>query len=94
MTGKYEESARGIAIDLLRGATAEVVGEQYITGLTPQYAEIDGVTVQLQPPEKKEAAGVRVTYPDGFTALYLSVNAERAKALLAHAREIVEEHRA
>lgn len=92
MNGKLEVSARGIALDLLRGATAEVVGHKYLAGFSPSYMEIDGVPVQLPPPKMKEAPAVRVTYLDGFTALYLAADEERAESLLARANEIAEVH--
>lgn len=93
MNEKLEVSARGIALDLLRGASAEVVGQKYLSGFSPSYMELDGVPVQLPPPEMKEAPAIRVTYPDGFTALYLAADEERAEALLARAKEIVEANR-
>lgn len=92
--GRDETAARGIALDLLGGATAEVVGQKYLTGITPNYLEIDGVPVVLPPPEQKEAPAVRIVKPDGFVALYLASSTERAEALLARAREIAEAHRA
>lgn len=88
MTGKLEVSARGIALELLKGAEAEVVGQKYLTGFAPQYVEIDGVPTQLPPHEEKEAPAVRVTKSDGFVALFLAVSTDDAEWLLARAREI------
>lgn len=86
---KLEIDAQGIALELLRGGEAEVVGEGFLAGLPVHFMEVDGVAVQVPRPEIKEAAGVRVTLPDGFVALHVTTSAERAEALLARAREIV-----
>lgn len=93
MRGWYEQSARSIALDLLRGGKAEVVGNKALRGISPQYVEIDGVPVEAPLPPTKEATGVRVTLPDGFVALYLATTHEQAREWLRRAEEIVGAHR-
>lgn len=80
---------RMIAADLLKGGKAEIVGDKYLRGTSPQYVEIDGVPVEWPMPPRKEAIGVRTILPDGYVALYLTTTHERARMMLASAEEIV-----
>ena len=83
-----------IAVDLLKGGKAEIVGEKYLRGMSPQYVEIDGVPVEWPMPPRKEAIGVRTTLPSGFVSLYLATTHERARSWLVSAEKIVTERRA
>lgn len=93
MSGRYEQSSRSIALDLLRGGKAEIVGNKSLRGISPQYIEIDGIPVEAPMPPTKEGTGVRTTLPDGFVALYLATTHEQAREWLRRAEEIVEAHR-
>jgi hypothetical protein len=79
-----------IAYDLMEGGTAEAVGFKTLRGYHPTYMEIDGVPVEVPPPDFKEAPGVRVRRANGEIALYLVGTMEEARTLLARAEQIVE----
>lgn len=91
MSGWYEQSARSIALDLLRGGKAELVGNKSLRGISPRYMEMDGQPVSIPQPERREATGVRTTLPDGFVSLYLASRYETAREWLRRAEGIVEE---
>jgi hypothetical protein len=87
-TSELETSAYGVAFDLMRGATAEVVTLQYHQA--PRFAELDGTPAVVLPTrEAREVHAVRVTYPNGFVAHYLASSTQLAEALLTRAKAIV-----
>lgn len=83
-----------IAADLSKGAKAEIIGDKCLRGTSPQYVEIDGIPVEWPMPPRKEAIGVRTTLPDGYVALYLTTNRERARSWLDEAKQMVADQRA
>lgn len=83
---RTRETATAIAAAVAEGATAEVVGSQELAGANVRYMEVDGVPVALPEQPRHEAPGIRVTYPNGYVALYVTGDEERARELLAMAR--------
>ena len=85
---RMEASALAIATAIHYGAKAEIVSERLLQGLAPSYIEIDGVPVYVPAPLLRETPGVRVTFADGYVALYLTSNSDRARTMLERAQEV------
>lgn len=88
-----DAEAYRLAAELLDGGEAEAVGFKTLLGYSPTYMEIDGVTVKLPTPDRREAPGIRVRRSNGEVALYLTPTMERARSLLAEAQRIAEADR-
>jgi hypothetical protein len=82
-----------IAAELRAGGQAEAVGFKSLRGYSPTYMEIDGVPVEVPPPDRREAPGIRVLRPNGEIALYVTATMERARWLLAEAQRVLAEAR-
>lgn len=86
MAGKLDATRQYLASELVAGAKAEIVGGRSLRGISPQYAEVDGVPVELPLPPIKEATAIQVTRPDGAVLLFVERTNERARELLRQAK--------